>query len=445
MTFHTSSLLTHLAALVPNDCAGLVVAFSGGLDSTVLLHALTEGECRWAVRAVHVNHNLHPDAQQWERHCHRQAASFDVAYEALSVQLEGMKEDGIEAAARRARYSALQASLRDQECLLTAHHADDQAETVLLALVRGTGVRGLAAMPALKSFGRGWHARPLLPFTRDGLLSYAREKSLSYLSDPANISERFARNHMRHAVLPALQMRWPDASRRIARVSDRMAEASELLDELADIDSEQCLKEHALFVDGIESLSRLRRNNVLRWWLRSRGARSPSAKHLEALWADVSTSATDRVPHMDVDEVRVFRHARFLYAEPIASFAAPSTPLSWTIESIVSTATGSLRARDTSGSGIAKRFVPSTLDIRYRHGGEELQLHAGGPHRTLKNLLQEAGVLPWWRDRVPLVYAGDRLLCVADLWVDASARAGPNEAGIVIEWVGRPERLQAIR
>lgn len=427
---------------MPAGASGILVAYSGGVDSSVLLHALAalRLDLPWPVRAIHVDHRLHADSAQWAAHCASTARTLGIALANRVVAVTDASEQGVEAAARKARYTALRAELQPGEVLLTAHHADDQAETLLLALMRGTGVRGLAGMPVVRPFGRGWHVRPLLPYRRAQLAAWAQARSVAWSDDPSNASTRFARNFLRSEILPRLAARWPAAIEHMQAAAGSLAESAQLLDELAQLDWQHCGIAGQIELPALRRLSDARQRNLLRWWLRERGARPPARATLAALRADIDSAAADRVPQIDVDGVRVFRHRDVLYAEPIARLdtSAGGSAWRWREPLPLGEGCGALRAVEVRGAGLAIARVPDTFEVRLRAGGERLRPAGARRHRTVKNLLQEADVLPWWRERLPMLYAGERLCAVADLWSDADVAASPEEMGVKIVWEGRP-------
>src|SRR4051812_23732668 len=237
MPFHPYQLLKQLHATLPGGTREVCVGFSGGLDSTVLLRALAEiqTEAGISVRAIHVNHGLHPDAALWTSHCATVCTRLGISFDTFTVSVEPVG-DGIEAAARQARYSVLKSEVRSGEVLLTAHHADDQLETLLLALARGSGVRGLASMPAIQTFGQGLHARPLLDVSRESLRAWAATQCVEWIEDASNQNQSFDRNYLRLVVVPTLRNRWPSIAHAGSRSARHLGEATSLLDELAEQD-----------------------------------------------------------------------------------------------------------------------------------------------------------------------------------------------------------------
>jgi tRNA(Ile)-lysidine synthase len=428
-------------SLLPQGASGdLLVAFSGGLDSTVLLHGLANLRERHAVRAIHINHGLHSNADHWQSHCAQQAADLDIDFSSYTVSVPSNPEDGIESAARRLRYEALRSALRANETLLTAHHADDQLETVLLALMRGSGVDGLAGMPVCQRFGSGWHFRPLLEFTRDELLRWATEQSLAWLDDPSNDSTRFDRNYLRREVVPALRTRWPSVAHAASRTASHLGEAAGLLDEIAARDFAAATIGSSLRVAALKSLTGARRRNLLRYWIYSCGARAPSTRKLAAMEHDLLVAQDDRTPRVEWDGMEVRRHRGLLYCMPQFSAAALDPhDWDWRHPLRLGDRSGVLRAEIAHGVGIKRAKLPLHIRVATRNGGERLRLAGHEHHRELKKLLQEANILPWWRDRLPLLFDGKSLVAVADLWIDARYAAEPSEEGVRIRWDERPQ------
>lgn len=442
MSFSSPSLLSNLERHLPTGATGkLCVALSGGLDSTVLLRALMAAPSAFSTRAIHIDHQLHDDSAKWSAHCARIAREAQVPYESAQVVVPMDSDMGVEAAARTVRYAALKEMLQPGEILLTAQHADDQLETVLLALMRGAGVNGLSAMPACRAFGGGWHVRPLLPFTRAQLEAWARAENLAWLDDPSNDNSRFSRNYLRHEVIPALRQRWPDAANSAVRSAAHLGEAGDLLAHLARADMAAASAGVCLRVDVLSQLDAARRRNVLRYWLRSLGARAPSTHKLAGLEHDMLQAQDDRTPWVAWDGFEVRRHRGLLYGGvPLPTLDAEHTELEWDMRTPLAlpAGLGVLHAQPSRGVGLCPEKLPAQVRVGFRRGGETMQLAGHAHRRDLKKLLQEEGVLPWWRDRVPLLRVGRKLAAVGDLWIGEQFAARDDERGVVIVWEARP-------
>jgi len=400
----------------------IAVALSGGLDSTVLLHSLSALVARESLmlRALHVDHGLQPESAAWAEACRAACQAAGVAFELIELNLGAARGASVEAQARDARYEALAARLADGERLVTAHHRDDQLETVLIQLMRGAGVAGLAAMPARSRLGRGWQLRPLLEVDRAELADYAARQKLAWHQDPMNDALRFDRGYLRARVLPAIRERWPAASTTVMRSAGHLAEASRLLDGLAAADAAQVVDEGRLTLAALAVLPRDRQVNLLRWWLRQEGLRPPPAARLGATLADFFAARPDGAPVLRWDAGEVRRYRGRLYA------LAPGA----------GTDTFRLVPGQAGGLRIASGADAS---IRFRAGGESLRPHPDRPRKRLKNLCQEAGIVPWMRERLPLVFVGERLAAVGDLWIDADFAAPPGVPALKPVWEARPK------
>lgn len=442
--FSPSALLDSIESLVPRTSAELCVAYSGGLDSTVLLHALARAiadRAHYRMRAAHVDHQLHPDSASWREQCGRVAQSLRVEFVPLLVNVTASADLGVEAAARAVRYAALREILKPNEVLLTAHHADDQLETMLMALMRGAGLRGLSGVPAVQIFGGGWLARPLLDFGRAELEEWAHAERLQWLNDPSNENASFDRNFLRHRVLPALRERWPAAAHSATRSTAHLREAGRLLDVLAAADLETVAIGSCLGMARLANLAPARRRNLLRHWIRQQGMRVPSTRKLATIERDLLIAREDRLPCVEWDGVQVRRHRGLLHCmRPLPPFE-PADALSWNVSQVLELPAqlGRLRAQRDATAGLAAARLPDALQVQFRQGGEELQPAGDAHHRKLKKLLQDARVLPWWRDRVPLIYAADRLVAVGDLWIAEEFAARAGEAALRIVWEERPQ------
>ncbi len=419
----------------------LKIAYSGGIDSHVLIHALAElGTVDpWQVYAIHVDHGLHPWSSEWVRHCQRVCADLGIPFVAEKVEIDRIAQDGLEAAARKARYACLRRHVRAGEVLLTAHHQDDQAETVLLQLLRGAGPRGLAGMPAVSRFSAGRLARPLLRFTRAALARYAEDHRLRWIEDSSNLDQRLARNFVRNRVLPIVAERWPDAARRLSRSARHAAEAAALLDGIAAEDLQVCriIGKRALRISRLVHLSDARRKNLVRYWIREHGLPAPSEMRLDLVLRQLRLTTQSRSARIRWPGVEVRRYRDELYVVSIGQIRepAPGWNAVWSPDTALEIPGigKQLRAVAAVGAGLAQaRIAGHRLRVRLRRGGESCRLPGRRHHHALKKLLQEAGIPPWERRTLPLVYVDDTLAAIGDRWVCEPFAARRGEAGLVL-------------
>lgn len=396
-------------------CSGRwVVGFSGGADSYALLHALAalDGLGR-EVLAVHVHHALQAQAEAWASQCADVADALGVAFQLLRVSVPLASEQGLEAAARSARYAALAELMQTGDVLLTAHHRDDQAETLLLQLLRGAGPAGLASMPGLVPFGAGWHGRPLLEQPRDALQDYLRRHGLDWIEDPSNRSLAAARNYLRHRIMPALRARWPAAERTLARAAQHQAETLELLSTLGRIDVEKAAGDEpgTLSVAALRTLSRARLHNALRVWLADKGLPVPNAARLEQVRGRVLDAVADAQPHLRWPGGELRRYRDTLYGMRPLPPHDPAQSIAWSLDAplLIPSLGLELSVADLRANAAALKHSGESLSIRFRRGGERCRVHGAQHTKALKTLLQEAGVPPWERDRIPLLYVGEHL------------------------------------
>jgi tRNA(Ile)-lysidine synthase len=439
MPFSPDSLLQQLQRHAP--APAYWVAYSGGLDSSVLLHALhaCAGRLQAEIGAVHVNHGLQVHAAAWEAHCRQVCMALGVRYASLSVAAAAAPGESPEAAARAARYAALGRWLPAGHCLLTAQHRDDQAETLLLQLLRGSGVHGLAAMPELIAFGNGLHLRPLLDYPRSDLHAWARAGGLAWIDDPSNLDVAFDRNFLRAGVLPVLRQRWPAAASSLARSAGHCAEAADLVGQLAELDLQHVQGRHAgtLSVACLDSLPAARRRNVLRHWMRAHTGAFPPAVILAHVLRDVLASRQDAEPCVRCGQHEIRRYRDALYLLPRQTPPLRPGDLPWSLQAPLPLpqAGGVLQATPCSGCGIRASLVAANgVRVRWRQGGERCRPAGRRHHHSLKKLFQAHGIPPWERDRIPLIYIGDELAAVAGLWVCEPFLSGPTDAGLRIDW-----------
>jgi tRNA(Ile)-lysidine synthase len=447
----------------------LCVALSGGPDSVALAAGLAALRMPIPLRALHVNHHLQAQADDWMRECRRLGRALGMPVSVRHVTVVTGRGRSLEAAAREARRAAFLAALRPGEALLTAHHLDDQLETLLLMLMRGSGVHGLAAMPAVQTFGCGWLMRPLLDEPRASLSAFVARHGLPHVLDESNADERFDRNFLRRRVTPVLAARWPGSARAAARSARWLGEARGLLDELAEADLVDLERPAAAGVDGsrgigrshrtvprrsldlatLAALSPARQRNALRAWLRRQGVRPPDEVHLERIRVELPGARRDAQPvvRWSEAEVRRFRGRLHLLHPPPAGSRPPGRAVvgrwEWSRGRPFSLGPGrgALRLVSDPDGMIARSALPARLQVRTRAPGAKLVLREAGPRRTVKELLRSAGVLPWERDRIPVVCAGTRIVALGDLFIAAPylAAGRPGRGRLRLEWVAAPE------
>lgn len=410
------------------------VAFSGGLDSHVLLSLCKtlRTELNFNVGAIHVNHGISPHALAWETHCRKICEEYAIEYQTQTLQLHLKAGDSIEEKAREKRYAVFAEYLGENDVLLTAHQQDDQAETVLLQLLRGAGPKGLSAMPAIKPFAKGLHARPLLQFTRVDLQQYADAHQLNWINDESNDNTTLSRNFIRHEILSRLQSRWPTVSAAIARSASHCAENQVLLEEFVCELHEQVKgsHEHTLSVAKLMQLSAKQQRLILRSWIYQQNYPTPDTKKIITIQRDVFTAACDRLPSVTWGGVTLRRYRDDLYLT--RSFHKPLSPLhcSWDLaQSLVLPDIGILHACNALGRGLSGKI--KQVSVRYRQNGDRVELPTRGKH-SLKNLFQEWGVLPWERDSIPLIFVEDYFVAAVGYFMDAHYRAEKDEMGYEI-------------
>lgn len=411
---------------------GLVVAFSGGADSTALLHGLAALKLP-RLRAVHVHHGLQAAADGWADHCTRQCAALGVALAICRVAVDQHRQ-GPEAAARAARYAALRQAMQADEVLVTAHHQDDQAETLLLRLLRGSGVFGLAAMPELRRFDPGWLWRPWLDLPRARLRAYVVAHGLTHVEDAHNQDPRYARSFLRQVVMPQLQQRWPGANRALARSARLQADAVLVLreraaDDLAAMQRDRpgaMLPAFQLRIADLLQLSPPRQRNLLRHWIESQGLPLPFHDGLSRLDRELFGARADAMPVLRWPgaELRRYRDTLFLLA-PLPPPAAMEQPWSGTGDCLLPAGCGQLHGSTTLAAG-----GPYTVQVPVPP--QAFRPARSARARALKNLFQERGIPPWVRLRTPALLRQGEVCWIGGIgW-----RHGL--APLALEWRDRP-------
>ncbi|HEX3848938.1 MAG TPA: tRNA lysidine(34) synthetase TilS [Steroidobacteraceae bacterium] len=441
MSLATRRLRAALDRQVPPGATGLVVALSGGADSSSLLRALVAlgtGFRGLSTRAVHIDHGLSPAASEFRAVCARLCAEVGVSLTIVTVEVDTSPGVSIEAAARDARYAALAAELGNGECLLTAHHDRDQAETLLLQAMRGAGLKGMSGMPACRPLGKGWHVRPVLEVSPEDLARGAGRGA--FVEDPMNADLRFDRSYLRREVWPVIEKRWPGARLALARSAGHAAEAQRLLDRAGAAEVARIRDGDALSVPALRALSPEARMNTVRFWLSETGIEPPSTAKLQEALRQILRARDDHLPAVPWGEhaLRRYRQRLFLTdAEPPRLGDARTWPVADGACLDLGPRLGELRWQEQRG-GLDRARLPDTVTVRARAGGETLKPSPRGRTQSVQHLLQSYGVLPWMRHAVPLIFAGDDLIAVADLWTEARHGAGPDRTGLAVVWERAP-------
>ena len=393
------------------------IAFSGGLDSTVLLHSMQAAEL--PIHAVYVNHHLQKENDDWQHHCGQLCEQWEIPFTVLHAEINQQPQQSLEELARNARYELLCDLLNVNEALVTAHHQDDVAETMLLQLLRGAGPRGLAAMPEHKQLNVGLHLRPFLKITRKQLSDYATQHNLDWIEDLSNQDNRFDRNYLRNEVLPKLLSRWPSAQQSMARSAQLHAEVSNCLNELAEIDLQQARTEQTniLVIPALQKLSQERLSNALRYWIRAHQMRVPSRKILQHVIQDiVAKQEIETSPVQSWGEGEIRRYQNQLYLMDPLHPHDPNQEFCWEIDQplYIESLDRTLLPKELKEMDLP--LGVKELTVRFRQGGERLKPIGQKQHRSLKKLLNDAEVPPWMRDRIPLLYHQEQLISVLGYW-----------------------------
>ncbi|RKZ49597.1 MAG: tRNA lysidine(34) synthetase TilS [Gammaproteobacteria bacterium] len=421
------------------------IAYSGGLDSLVLLHVLAsiQDKIKQKLLAVHINHGLSSDADLWVKHCQDKCADYAIELQTFSIDLSHKSDKGTEAFAREKRYEVLGNLMSSHDLLLTAHHMDDQVETILLQLMRGSGPDGLVGMPQARAFSKGILLRPLLDYSREEIHDYVLAESLSWIEDESNKSNKYDRNFLRNRIIPELLTRWPGALKTVQRAAKHQAEARCLINEISRSDLEVvCESDYRkLDISGFNNLSAIRKKNVLRAWIKQNQLETPNASIIEKIITEVIHANIDRNPCVKWKGGEIRRYREYLYI--MESLPAHDVEMSnpWNLEETLELTSGYLKAISGKGNGIKKAMLSSdTVEIRYRQGGEQMKLSGRRETHDLKKLFQEHGVPPWTRGRMPLIYYENKLIAVADLWLESKYAASESEAAWQINWEWRDDQ-----
>lgn len=434
----TAQRLLHILQSFP-AVNNYIAGFSGGADSTALLHALgrIQNQLDTPVSAVHVNHGLHDDADLWQSQCENFCRQNKIKLVCLKVKLENCSGKGVEAEARQLRYEAISTLLEPGACLLTAHHADDQAETLLLNLMRGSGVDGLSAMPESRPLGQGILQRPLLGFQNKALRDYLRENNIEWTEDPSNLHLNHDRNFVRHEIIPLLENRWPEVSKRLLLTRKAMTDARYLLEGLADDYLDKNLA-HAFVLqvtsqafDHVELLKL-----VIRRWMKNTAAPTIPAYQLESFCAQLRQANSDHKVSIAWAGwiLRLYKHQLWLQTNeevlPCPTVKWPGDRTGVDLGSDI----GRLVLHDNGNRSRGWPGPQGELSVGARINITESVICQGGHHKNLKNLFQQAGIPPWLRDCIPLCKLDHELVAIGDWCFSEQFAAWLSENDIKLSW-----------
>ena len=430
------ALITFLAEAKDAGYQKLVVAYSGGIDSHVLLSSLHELRPSIPLEAIYINHQLQSEANNWGLHCDKICLSLGIPFKQITVNATPLSGESPEEKARIVRYEALSKILMKDHCLLTAQHQDDQAETLLLQLLRGSGVEGLSAMPLCRSLGLGVQMRPFLAVSRQEIESYAKDHKLQWVEDPSNQELTIARNYLRLSIMPSFLNVWPKTNSMISRSAKWLGEASEILSEVAEQDVYFCRDEQqSLNITKLQTLSINRQKNLIRYWFHQHGLKRPGIDKLDIIFNQIVEAQADANPQLDLQKMSVRRYKDKLFIVPIWAKINNDWTCEWDAIStmVLSDDWATIEVKEAQGLGLSEKKTQLPLTLRIRQGGEKCQPVGRDCNRSLKKLFQEYSVAPWLRDRWPLLYSEETLVAVPGLFICEGYQATDAEIGVAFK------------
>ena len=403
-----------------------IIAYSGGIDSHVLLHLMhaTGFNCC----AVYIDHGLQQESGSWSEHCAQVCQQLGINFKTIKVDAKPARGESPEASARGARYQALAAEMGEGDILLTAQHQNDQSETLFLQMLRTAGPAGLSAMPVSKVFACGWHMRPLLHNTQSELEAYAEKNQLNWIEDPSNQDNRFDRNFLRNQIFPILQDRWPSIHNTLANVSNLQAEAALLMNDLAAIDAAEIIDGATMSIEALTALPLERQRNLVRYWLQQNALDVPTAKRMDEILGSVISAGDDKTPLVSWQQTEIRRFQGRLYA--MKSLTAIDVEAEYTLLPEKPTVIDGFEKAvllQPASQGLSADVINQPLSIRFRRGGEKIKPIGRAHTMDLKKLMQQTGIPPWQRSRLPLLYLDDKLIAVADYWIADDCKNQPNQ------------------
>jgi tRNA(Ile)-lysidine synthase len=422
-------LFKHIESSITDFDKNYWVALSGGLDSVVLLHVMMSVRKHFPLKlqAIHIHHGLSAHADDWQTHCENLCREWSIPLFSEKIYLPTKKN--IEEAARQKRYEIFKKFLAKDDILLTAHHEDDQAETVLLQLLRGAGPKGLAAMPKQKKLGKGFLLRPFLSFSRATLEMYATTHALQWIQDESNDSKQFSRNFLRHEILLTLKKRWPSVTQTIARVAKQCALQEKILKEkiLEDLNHVMDKSTQRLSLKKLLTFSSEVQAQILRAWLQSLNFPLPHDRKMQQILYTFLQASPDRFPLIQFGSIELRRYRDEIFAMHCLPQNVQHR-YTWDLRAPLHIPhLGEIRVEEVQGQGFTSSI--QTVQIRFRQGGEYCRMPGRDCHHELKKLFQDWRVPPWLRSRIPLIFFEEQLIAVVGYFMDVRFIANPHELG----------------
>ena len=415
----------------------ILLGFSGGLDSCVLLHFLAQMQTQldFKLKAIHIHHGLSSSADDWLNFCKQKCKLLDIEFDAVKVKINKKGSLGIEGEARELRYEAIKKKQKGVVAL--GHHQNDQAETLMLQLLRGSGLKGLAGMPEFDEKRKFW--RPMLNIKKELMEKYAHENKIEYIEDESNEDINFDRNFIRKKVLPLIESRYPASIETISRSSSNISEGHHLNELLALDDSKNVMSDDGsyLLIESLNKLSNLRAINLIRWWLSFNNLLMPSKKNIEELFRQVENIKSDTSLNLKIsDDHSIRASGNKLFIVEINNHSL-NFDLIWSGQEEIELPNQSrLHFFKTKNGGLSlSKIGIKALHIKSRVGGETLKLFSDQPSRSLKYLFQKADIPHWERDQIPLIFANKQLVAVPNVGVQLEYQANNGEEGYQINWL----------
>ena len=437
-------LITFLEEFKTHD--RYVLAISGGKDSIALAHLFfsIKEKINHSIEMVYVDHGLQEVSNEWGDFCREQASKFGFEFQQLTVNCRPVAGESIEAWARDARYNLLSTLADENTLVFTGHHQDDQAETLLLRLFRGTGVRGMACMQVARKLGKGLLIRPLLNISSKQIDQYVSINNLSWVHDKSNDDKSFDRNYLRQEIKPLIEKRWPEFQKSISRIIAYQQEAGELLDVLAVNDLQTVCDDDktSINIDKLKVYSKARIKNLLMCWIKGQHFLAPNHQHIEEIINHSIFASDDRLPLVNWADIEVRKYKNRLYLLKTKKLESIKDEIKISFHDSIIINEEQVKWQIVEGKGIAKHFQDkSHFSLQFRRGGEKIKLANRGISKTIKQLFQENSVLPWKRESFPLIYIDNKLAAIPGICTDDYFAAKENEPGIVFHWTGISESI----